>query len=153
MAMANVNDLAGRLEELMRDPESEAFPVNFDSTLAQFAEVDDPSAIGILLRFFDERVDEEVLFTLVQAVEHFDAETYVRELLNGLPDLRRHSPYWARTLVLRVLNSPTHLAVLSSLVPKLSPEAAEALRRTLEDLIMESPQFEDRSRALLARLS
>lgn len=70
-----------------------------------------------LFKVFDENTDEEgVMFGLVHFVESFEAEEYLKSLLNFLFDMPIHSVYWIEILVKRILNSSDYKAKLIDLV-------------------------------------
>jgi hypothetical protein len=144
-------DLLARLEEVLGDRGSPRFVERFEEIVEQIAHIDDPSSIGALLGLVDDGLDYGLVYSLVHTVERFDDDTYLDHLLPALPGLAARSPEWARTLVLRVLNSPPSLAVLRARVPGLSGPPAAALRTTLRELAAD-PQFAERAEELLDRL-
>ena len=143
-----LDDLLARLEAVLADPGSPEFVDRFEETLEQIGHVDDPSSIEALLGFVDGGLDDDLAFSIVHTVERFDDRSYVDHLLTALPGLEARAPEWARTIVLRVLNSPPSLAVLRDRAAS-GPDGA--LRAVLRDLAAD-PQFTDRAEDLLARL-
>jgi hypothetical protein len=143
-------DLVARLDEVLGDRGSPRFVEHFEETVEQIAHIDDPSSIEALLGFVDDGLDDDLVFSIVHTVERFDDDTYLTHLVAALPGLAARSPEWARTLVLRVLNSPGTLVVLRERVPRLSGPPAAALRATLRELAADA-QFAGRAEDLLDR--
>jgi hypothetical protein len=151
-----LEELVAKLTQVVADPafgERPELTMEFDTLVNAIGALQDPAAIRALMPFFDDLLDIDPgpLGTLMQAIEHFDADVYVWQLLLGLPDLLGWSPSWAESLVARIMNSPQHLAVLASQLPALDRRARTALRRVLEELA-NKPQFAERSRSLLAQM-
>src|ERR1039458_6736104 len=96
----------------------------FDATLSQIASLHDPKAIGMLLPFLNDTSKfPEAMFSIIHTIERFDDETYVQEILKGLPLFLQRSPYWANVVHFRILNHPpafnayrSHLARADNLI-------------------------------------
>jgi hypothetical protein len=151
-----LDELVTQLKQVVADPASGELPeltMEFDRLVNAIGALQDPVAIRALLPFLDDLLDIHPgpLWTLVQAIEHFDADVYISHLLIGLPGLLGWSPSWAESLVARIMNSPQHFAVLASKLPELPKPTRTALRQVLEKLAT-TPSHAERSRSLLAQV-
>ncbi len=83
-----------------------------DAALAPIAGDQDPRIIGPLLLMLNDDTDDDGLWSLVHAAEHFDNATFVESFLRTLPDLVVASTRWASILMMRSLNSDAARAEL-----------------------------------------
>lgn len=114
----------------------------FEATLQQISELNHPEAIGLLIPFFDDKCRfPEVMFSIVHAIERFDSETYVRELLKSLPAFIERSPYWATVIHLRILNTPNVLRIYCSQVKDAERAIKVVSRGILEKIRDTKPKF------------
>jgi hypothetical protein len=125
----------------------------FDATLSQIASVNDPKAIGLLLPFFhDECLFQEAMFSIIHTIEQFDNDIYVSEILKGLPELWKKSPYWANVIHFRIFNHEATRLIYQKQLLQANPftkAAAKALLITMRD---EKPKFHDICSEMLAVL-
>ena len=125
----------------------------FDATLSQIAGLNDPQAIRLLLPFFnDECKFPETMFSIIHTIERFDDETYIRELLKGLPGLWSHSPYWANVLHFRIFNHPPTRQAYRSQLAQADPATKAAAKDLLTTMRDREPKFVEACSEMLASL-
>ena len=84
---------------------------------------------------------EGVLWSIVHAAESvLPIADYEPEMLRSLPTMVRRSPQWAKTLVMRWLNSHDSFLNLMAVVPSAGADERHAIRRVAHELI-QSPRF------------
>jgi Immunity protein 30 len=84
-----------------------------DSALATVMQYKSPMAIAPLLLMLNDAADyQEGMFSLIHAAEAFDDSTYVRSLLDILPDLCSSAPRWSSIVLMRAMNSDSTNAEL-----------------------------------------
>ena len=115
---------------------------DFEAVLASVVAFNDPACIGALLELFeDEAPSDDLLFSVVHAMEAFPDQVYLLGLLGKTVALLGRTPRWARILYTRVLNAPTARAELASALCR-EPEATRAaVHRILDDIERRSTEF------------
>jgi hypothetical protein len=133
-----------------RDFETEGNIDKFDEVLGKIAKLNDPMSIGSLVKYFDDDSDyHEVLFGIVHLVEEFDDHTYLTELLPSMPWMVENSPYWGKVLHYRILNSPATFNEYINVLPSLSGDVKNHLKKLLAEIKNEDVEFESRCNRLL----
>ncbi|MEI8296344.1 MAG: Imm30 family immunity protein [Alphaproteobacteria bacterium] len=88
---------------------------NFEKAVWGLAASGDPEVLRKLLDLFDDECPyDEVMHSLMHAIETYPAEVYVKILLEKLEDLVKKSPFWARVLVVPTWNHPMYLSIFRS---------------------------------------
>lgn len=137
--------------EKYRDLNQDNNAEKFESVLGDIARLKDPKCIKKLVDFFDDDSDfHEVLFGIVHLIEEFDDHTYLQELAPSMPKLINESPYWAKVLHYRILNSPATLAEYRALLPSLSNDIKIELKDFLLIIKNEDKEFADRCDQLIS---
>ena len=151
--------LAQRVEAVKRvlaEPEHVDFWSCYEHALEQVKELRDPLSIEPLMKLIDDDADHDITFGLVHAIEGFAHPVYLEHWLAGLPQLRQRSPDWARTLLMRILNSRSASADLRERAALLDGCQRDALRDALReartDLVASYPEMADRCNAVLSEL-
>ncbi|WP_225007415.1 Imm30 family immunity protein [Novosphingobium percolationis] len=85
---------------------------DIDAALKPIGSVGDPRTIAPLLLMLTDDVEDEGLWSLVHAAEHFDDATYIRHFLAALSGVVAGSSRWASILLMRILNSEASRAEL-----------------------------------------
>ncbi|AAY92754.1 hypothetical protein D3X12_22640 [Pseudomonas protegens] len=136
-----LTDILLKLENAFNDP-GENLVRRIDACIAEVAQLADPASIGPLLSLLDDEAEyDEVMFSLIHAAEHFDDAVYVPALLAALPGLQEHSPRWAQTLFMRVLNSePARLEMVRAL-REAAPAVKAAALELADSINQQSPAF------------
>src|SRR5262245_17911151 len=98
----SLGDKLARLSDIISRRDA-TFVHDFESTLAEISAMRDTSSIVALLEFLEERSpSEEVMFSIVHAIEAHPDDVYVREVLRGTAALLLCTPRWARILYMRI---------------------------------------------------
>jgi len=114
----------------------------FDATLSQIAGLNDPRAIGLLLPFFnDECRFPEAMFSIIHTIERFDDDTYIQEILKGLPGLWGSSPYWANVLHFRIFNHGPSRQVYRNRLARAGAATKAAAKDLLTAMRDQEPKF------------
>lgn len=125
----------------------------FDATLSQIAGLNDPRAISLLLPFFNDNCRfRETMFSIVHTIERFDDETYLRELLKGLPGLWSRSPYWANVLHFRIFNNAAAFQAYRSQLVQADTVTKTAAKELLTTMRNREPKFMKACTEMLAVL-
>lgn len=125
----------------------------FEATLNQIAELNDPQCIGFLIPFFNDDCDfDEVMFSIIHVIESFTHETFVREILKALPVFWKHSPFWATIIHLRILNTPSALAIYRDQLKKADASVQQASRKLLTEIRDTKTDFAERCDNLLSAI-
>lgn len=115
---------------------------DFEATLSSVAAFNDPSCIGPLLELFEEEPpSDDLLFSVVHAIEAYPDHAYVAGVLGATEALLRRTPRWARILYMRILNAPTARAELASAI-RGEPESTRlSVSQILDDIERRRPEF------------
>ena len=115
---------------------------DFEVALASVAAFNDPACIGSLLDLFeDEPPSDELLFSVVHAIEAYPDSVYTPHLLAATEGLLRRAPRWAGVLYMRVLNAPATRAELVSAIRLQGEPTKACLGRILDDIERRRPEF------------
>ncbi|MEO0475926.1 MAG: Imm30 family immunity protein [Planctomycetota bacterium] len=141
-------------EELDRLP-SEHGGAAFDRVLDTIAKSEDPQIIGRLCGFFvDDQPGDEVLWSVLHVIEHFDGPVYIKELLRASPSLAERSHEWATRLFIRVLNSEPRRDELAEQVRSSSEAVRAAVLTIMHRIDQDAPsEFDAKMAPVLARLA
>ncbi|WP_458121871.1 Imm30 family immunity protein [Paenibacillus sp. Z6-24] len=93
-----------------------------------------------LFMVFDENtLEEEVMFGLVHFVESFEAEDYLRSLLDSLINIPSHSIYWIEILLKRILNNEEYKKTLISILGSQDERINFQLKNILQSVQEDNP--------------
>jgi hypothetical protein len=107
----------------------------FDAGLAEVMALDDPRAIPLLFGLFDDKCQyDEAMFSLIHAVEHFDREVFLSQLLAQSPMLVKQAPEWLSTLYSRVFNNDDARVRMMLLLEAASPEVRQVAAEFINEL-------------------
>jgi hypothetical protein len=95
---------------------------------------------------------DELMFSVIHAVERFDDEIYVSALLENLTDFYARSPRWAVIVHMRILNSPATMATYAKQLTFLPRDRRQVVRDVLEAVRLKNGKFEAKCNLLLATL-
>jgi hypothetical protein len=147
-----MNDLIAQLANEIQD-RRDNYVQRSEKLLGQIAGLHDPSSIGLLLPILDDHAEyDELMFSIIHAIESFDDNVYVREILRDLPEFLAKSPQWATILHMRILNSPQTLAAYGSAIKTLSDREKQAVHDVLNLVRRKNTKFEASVDILLASL-
>ncbi len=99
------------LKELAKMKTSEDIR-EFEEQVWGLAQSKDPEVLGKLIDLFDDNCPyEEVMFSLVHAIETYPDEEYVKGVLKKISIGLSHYPDWLQILIFRILNNAKTLMV------------------------------------------
>jgi hypothetical protein len=147
-----LDQLVRDLDDVLRNREP-GYAERCEDLLAQISSLEDPRSVRLLLPLFDDEAEyDELMFSIIHAIERFDDATYVREISANLPSFVERSPRWAMIVHMRILNSPSTLAAYKERTTSLSKEQQQALSELLGALCSKNVAFRPSCDALLAAL-
>lgn len=149
--MSELRDLLLQLEEIL-SKKAPSLVRDAEECLAQIVAVDDPRSIEPLLKLMDDSAPDELMFSIVHAVERWDDEQYSDALLRSAADLLQSAPRWAQILHIRVMNSSQTSSAYFEKVAAAPPPARSAVRATLDAVAKNWPQVAAKASALLASI-
>ena len=103
------NNIEEKLKKYARF-ETEDDVARFDQLISQISEKRDPKYVPVLMEAFDDNTEfEEVMYSLVHAVESYPRQIYVPLLIKEIPYGLKSHPYWLERLVNRIFNDESYL--------------------------------------------
>jgi hypothetical protein len=112
-----------------------------------------------LIKGFDDNTEnEEVLFSLVHAVEYFaeqkDARNYINKVLSSLNLMNPHALSWAEILVLRIMNNDDYYILLQEIISTNKFYDSDTFMLILNRLIKRNPdRFSEKCNFILSLIS
>jgi hypothetical protein len=112
-----------------------------------------------LIKGFDDNTEnEEVMFSLVHAVEYFaeqkDAKNYINEVLSSLNLMNPHALNWAEILILRIINNDDYYILLQEVVSTNRFYDTDTFMLILNRLIKRNPdRFSEKCNFVLSLIS
>ncbi|WZP00523.1 Imm30 family immunity protein [Isosphaeraceae bacterium EP7] len=144
--------LVDQLKNELRN-QAEGYVRRSEEIIGQIAELKDPASVDVLLSLLDDHAEfDELMFSIIHAIEIFDDRIFVREIIRHLPEFWRTAPRWASIIHMRIMNSPRTLAAYAIAFENLSEDEKHAVREVLIALRRKRPVFEERIDRLLAGL-
>jgi len=130
--------VSGQIELMLQDELSNLRRViadggtalEIDDTLLPLLTHSDPCIISPILTLLNKSGDQDGMWSILHTAESFEGSPYITGMLTALPLLSRIYPWWAQTLVIRVLNSEKYTSELSAQLrdaPALTKEVAAAI--------------------------
>ncbi|WEK00697.1 MAG: Imm30 family immunity protein [Candidatus Sphingomonas phytovorans] len=101
--------------------------LEIDKALLPLIANSDPRIISPILLLLNESSDQDGMWSILHVAESFDGPAYVKALLKVLPELRQTCLWWAKTLLIRILNSDEYRADLVRQLRDASVLAKEAV--------------------------
>jgi hypothetical protein len=147
-----LDGLVAELSDITRKAD-DGYVQRFDETLSRIVALDDRKCIGLLLPFFDDDAEyDEMMFSIVHAIERFDDETYVREIMANLATFYARSPRWAVIVHMRILNSPATLTAYEARLKNLSDPQKQVVSDVLNAVRRKNAKFDLPCNKLLSML-
>jgi len=85
----------------------------FETKVWEFVQNKDPQNIPILLNLFDDNTrSTNVMYTLVHALESYEDEVYVKEILKHIKKIQENAPFWLLGLFCEILNNKSTFMIL-----------------------------------------
>ena len=126
----------------------------FEGLLAKVVALRTPKSVVPLLSLFrDEAQRDELMFSIIHALEVFDDEVYVAEILRGVSSLYNNSPRWASIIFMRMLNSESTRLELVRQLRDADPNIKHAVRSLMQKINARSIQFLPKTTAVLVASS
>lgn len=119
--MSTIEELYDELEKYSNfDVDGNA--EKFLDTVGEIIKHKDPSSIGILLNYFDDETEYSWVFqSIIQGLESYPVEAYVRVILNKINCTIKKSPEWFLRLINRLLNDDKSKEIFSKNI-RISPK-------------------------------
>jgi hypothetical protein len=140
--------LAADLEALRAVIAADGDAVAIDEALLPLASRDE--AIAPILLFLNEDGDQDGMWSIVHVAEAFEDAPYVAGFLDALPELAGASPWWARTLMIRVLNQDATRTALVRRLPQAPSSVKAATILICERVVCGDAGFIDKAEPVLS---
>jgi len=103
-----------------------------EALISKLVDLRDPRIISCLVGCFDDSEQyDDLMFSIIHAIEVFDDSTYAREVLATLPEFFTNAPRWCSIVHMRILNSPSALKAYQREVEHADEVRVAALRNML----------------------
>jgi hypothetical protein len=138
---ARVDEITLRLSEIKASGATD-WVSQFEARLADLVRLSDPACIPLALALLDDRCPfDEVMFSVVHAVEGSPDRPYVAGLLAQIEQLAGQAPRWSRILFMRVLNSDSARAELVEQLRRAAPGIRGVSIKVVDDIAARRPEF------------
>lgn len=135
------HELKGRKEEYVR---------RIERSIAQLVVANDTESIILLLQFLDDESEfDELMFSIIHAVEKLQDEQFIDVIIAKIGSIFSTSPRWATVILMRILNSPSSMAVLSRKIENISEENWQSIRAVIVAVRNRHSRFDERCGNLL----
>lgn len=129
--MSDAVDRIRRSARLASDADIATFEAAIDDLPADL----DPGLLRELLLSFDDEADvPEVMYDLVHRLEATPLGDEEAAFATVLPEMQARSPWWAQTVLMRLLNDPGSRAVLVKAMQHASSDSQGAFLSLLDDV-------------------
>ena len=149
--MSKLDEQLRHLETILSE-KREGYVAEAENCLAEISKDNTPDSISGLLRMFDESAPDELMFSIVHAIERWDDQTYCRALLDSVERLWIASPRWAQILHIRVMNSQNTAHVYFGMVESAPNATRETVRSIFEAISSGWPKLSEKVKPILVRL-
>lgn len=96
---------------------------------------------------------ERAMWTLLHGIESLRSDAYIRKIVEGLKFVMQDGSEWAELIAIRNLNSEKHRDQLAASL-KSAPEEDRAIwKSTIQSLISNEPDFENKAKSVLNSLN
>ena len=118
----------------------------FDELVQEAALDTNDCSIQVLLKSFDDQCPyDELMFSVVHAIESRERSSYLNCLLSTLAETRNRAPKWSRILHTRIMNSPVVFESYLNLLPGSRESSRVALRSIFTEIYLK-PKFSERAK-------
>jgi len=118
----------------------------FDELVQEAALDETECTIKALLESFDDKCPyDELMFSVIHAIESRDRLSYLSCLLSTLAETRHRAPKWSRILHTRIMNSPVVFESYLNLLQR-SRESSRAALKSIFTEIYLKPKFSERAK-------
>ena len=115
--------------------ESDADVAMFEAAIDDLPADLEPSVLGELLLSFNDEADvPEVVYDLIHRLEATPLGDEEDAFATVLPEMKARSPWWAQTVLMRLLNDPGSRAVLVKAMQHASPDSQGAFLSLLDEV-------------------
>jgi len=150
-----MSDIDEKVEELSRilEEKGDSYVSHAEKVLAEIVDLHDVDCIGSLISCFDDDSEyDELMFSIIHAIEVFEWEDYVTRVIRSLPQLLQQAPRWAEILHIRILNSEACRHAYVEAITGASTDQRESARALLAKLVDAKPKFAEKAKPVLLRL-
>jgi len=100
--------------------------------------------VPLLLEGFDDQTEEEeVMFSLIHAIEYFVSQNgmkeYIKIVFENYHLLFPHARRWAEIILLRLINTEESINLIQESIQNIKPDYKPALKEILANLISRNP--------------
>ena len=118
----------------------------FDELVQEAALDENECTIKALLESFDDKCPyDELMFSVIHAIESRDRLSYLNCLLNTLAETRNRAPKWSRILHTRIMNSPVVFELYLNLLLRSRESTRVALKSIFTEIYLK-PKFSGRAK-------
>jgi hypothetical protein len=147
-----LQQLVSQLENVLKSNSTDRL-LRADAVLAEIAELEDPRCVELLIPLFSNAEDEDdLMFSIVHVIEAVNDEEYVDGIVRSLLTLSTRSPEWAKTLHMRILNSPPTAEAYVQRLQQGSEVERQHARNVLRAVAAARSEFGERVALLLSQL-
>lgn len=100
-----LDDHVSRLAEILSHKRP-GYLSEAEACLADMAGSNDPASIRQLVLLLDDAAPDELMFSIVHAMERWNDEPYLEAIVDSVNGLWQSAPRWAQILHIRIMNSP-----------------------------------------------
>ena len=153
MSQTSVSSLVQDLQKTLNERQNN-YVAEAERILERIVRLNDPSSIGKLIGCFsDTEPYDELMFSIVHSIEAFDDKTYVKALVNSLPDFIQKAPRWCSIVHMRVINSTTALPAYINEIQNSEDDTKNMLRRMIVQMGARGAQIAKKTVPLLKALN
>ena len=122
---------------LKNDVEIAIFEKTLSDLATDFAEEDIVELCNIL---DDNTMEFEVMFGIIHLLESLSSEDAFKNTIEGVINLKGHSPIWAKTIIYRCLNDAFSIEMINKIIPTLDKKIKEEFGDLLSEIKTEDEQ-------------
>lgn len=138
--MSKLDSHLKRLNMLL--PLDESRVDEYEREVEKIQALRDPASIRpILLQLEDMSPFTGTMETILKAAEAFPRDVFLREFMNVLPEMRKHSPMWCDIEIQKLLNTRDYLVALAPAAKAAGDAVVVELARALRAIEQEDQYF------------
>lgn len=138
------------IDELNKlDNNNKDYLSKFENILEKIADLNNQSCIQLLLLFFNDNCEyDKLMFSIIHAIEIFDDDEYVDEIMEGLPVIWANSKRWTIIIHMRMINSPLTFASYKKKLSYINYEQKSIVREILKELVEKRIEFTEKAKMI-----
>jgi hypothetical protein len=145
-AVAQINQLIEELEKIYRE-KPEGYVRKFEDILHKIEyPIKDASIVTALISLLDDDAEyDELMYSIVHAVEASGIEMYSLGVINAMPELWDSSPDWLQTIHIRILNSPTSIDKYLRIVNQSDESKRQMVKEIFSSISAKWPEYSQKT--------